>query len=647
EQSGFRGVILFPDEFQAFIGRTESVRQTLQSVREFVWALNSTKTADGGKAPLGVLISADDTTESKIQTGGGDILDRLREDGFYLNLRTIYDQSFPAALWGRYVEAFKLTEDAARLIDSHTLRAIGQIAEREDLSRGPRTVIDAFKGAIRHYERTNLSYTPMDLIDDFLEDRIRFDAEGNQIKQATKQALAVSTVTTPERQQTVKLMAAFPRGVTETTHKHYGLTKALNDLSKGGGHGELMTLLIDGYTLLGLQRTGDGGRHVVDRIIAQFGRDYEADESHAESATHAFEQSVLSKLFATRRGSQTIGWDTLELSDSAYGSRYGIVEGSFSSLYPRRKVAVQLAYLPKQLMPERDDHDLQFDFLLQWQGTSEDTESGRIEQLGQHTIRWHLALKHPLEGDIPGDIAKLQQFVNPAFLSPLLLLSLIDYIGTWEQDTNESIPERDQPEIKLLTDRLADRSLTMLFNQSLHASWGTDLKRAGQGLVEEVFTAWMRERYPNYATLYNHAQYQDVLRRYQDAIKNLPKKEARGHVVIEKEKNEWARIFGVSSVATFENLLDTAYKSLLKKVDWSGSKAKLQCLLHPLELQITEQLRTESHTHYISGIAVQAVPANLLADNAIKGGYRSEEVLQAIQLLLARKMIDLQRGEQT
>lgn len=646
-EAGFRGLIMFPDEFQAFLGRTDSVRQTLQSLREFVWALNSSKAADGGKVPLGVLISADDTTESKIQTGGGDILDRLREDGFYLNLRTIYDQTFPAALWSRYVETFNLTDDAASLIDTYTLRSIGQIAEREDLARGPRTVIDAFKGAIRHYERTGQSYTPMDLIDDFLEDRIRFEGEGNRLKQATKQALAVSNVTTSERQQAVKLMAAFPRGVNEAVHKHYGLTRALNDLSKGGGHGELMTLLIDGYTLLGLQRTGDGGRHVVDRIMAQFGRDYEADDAHAEAAMRAFEQHILNRIFAARRGAQVIGWDTLDMADSAHGSRYGEVKGTFSLHYPQRVVAVQLAYMPKQLMPEHKAHDLQFDFLLQWQDTPDGTGSGRIERVGQHTLRWHLALKRPLEGDIPGDIKKLQQFVNPAFISPLLLLSLITFIGEWEQDFNESIPERDQPEIKLLTDRLANHALTMLFNQGLHASWEGNLKRAGQGLVEEVFTAWMRERYPHYVTFFNHAQYQEVLRKYQDAVKTLPKKEARGHAAVEKEKNEWARLFEVGSVATFENLLDTAYKPILQKEEWSGSKAKLRCSLHPLEQQIMNQLNTEGQPHYIGGTAVQAVPANALAEHAAKDGYRLEEVLQAIQLLLARKMVDLQRGEQT
>ena len=636
---GWRGVILFPDEFQAFVGRTESVRQTLQSLRELVWALNSTHTADGGKPPLGVLISADDTTEGRIRNGGGDILDRLREDGFYLNLRTIYDQNFPQALWQRYIEAFKLSAEDAKVIDAPTLRALGQIAERDDLSRGPRTVIDAFKGAIRHRDRTTRSYTPMDLIDDFLEDRIRFDAEGNRLKQATKQALAVSTVTTTERRQAIKLLAAFPRGVSRETQEHYGLTKAINELSKGGGHGELMTLLIEGYTLLGLLRQGDGGRHVVDRIIAQFGRDYEADEAHAEAALRAFEQYGLGKIFATRRGAQSVGWDALTLSDAATGSRYGTVDGSFAPQYPRRKVVIQLANEQKHLKAEHDQADLQFDFLLHWRDTPTGTGDGSIERVGQRTLRWHLALKHPLEGEMPGDIKKLQEFVNPAFISPLLMLSLITYIGAWEQTANERIPENDQSEIKLLVDRMVDRSLAMLFNQGMHSGWSGELKRASTGLVEEVFTAWMRERYPAYVTFFNHAQYQEMLRKYQDAIKGLPKKASRGHVPMTRDKNEWARLFGASSVSIFENWLETVYKPLLRKIEWSGNRAILQCQLHPLEQAIMRQLAAEGQPTYLDGTLVQAVNLNSIKDQAVQVGYRQEEVAQAFQLLFARRMI--------
>ncbi|NJN68413.1 MAG: hypothetical protein HC884_17720 [Chloroflexaceae bacterium] len=123
EQAGYSGLIIFPDEFQAFVGRRESVRQTIQDLREFVWALNSSQ------APLGVLISADDTTESRIREQGCDILDRLRDDGFYINLLSIYDQTFPPSLWDKYCEAFELG-DKVSIIDRPTLRAIGQIAER-------------------------------------------------------------------------------------------------------------------------------------------------------------------------------------------------------------------------------------------------------------------------------------------------------------------------------------------------------------------------------------------------------------------------------------------------------------------------------------------------------------------------------------
>jgi hypothetical protein len=638
DQAGFSGLIIFPDEFQAFVARRESVRQTIQDLREFVWALNSSQ------APLGVLISTDDTTESRIREQGHDILDRLRNDGFYVNLRSIYDQSFPPALWEKYCEAFELG-DKAHIIEAPTLRAIGQIAERNDLSRGPRTVIDAFKLAIHYHERTGRNYTPMNLIDDFLEDRIRFDAEGNKIKHTTRQALSTSTVSTPERQQAIRLMAAFPRGVTQEISDHYNLTQAINDLSKHGGHGELMYRLVDGYTLYGLQLQVDSGQHIIDRIIAQYGRDYEPDERHAEAATRAFETHVLSKIFATRRGGQAIGWSALQLNESARGSRYGVTEGSFSPEYPRRKVAVQLACFAQNLIEEREEHDLQLDFLLHWDETSRGMGVGTIANIGQHTIRWNLSLRAPIEGAIPTDLSKVQEYVNPAFISPLLLLALIDFIESWEENYEQSMPELERQEATYLVGRLADRAITLLLNQGLHASWESPLKRAGAGLVEEVFTDWMRRNFPNYVTFFNHGQYQDVINQYQDAMRVFSKKEARGHTTIKMEKHELAKKFGVSSVATFENYVDTVYKPLLKKVSWERNQAELRCTLHPLEEHLLQLLHNQSKDSYIGGIVYQALSLNVLAEQSRTLGYRDEEIILAIGLLVSRDLAGISRGE--
>lgn len=636
EQAGYSSLVLFPDEFQAFVGRQESVRQTIQDLREFVWSLNSSQ------ASIGVLISVDDTTESRIREQGRDILDRLRSDNLYVNLRSIYDQSFPVALWEKYCEAFELG-DKCSIIDHYSLRAIGQIAERDNLSRGPRTVIDAFKLAIKYYDRTGHTYTPMNLIEDFLEDRIRFEAEGNKIKQTTRQALNVSTVTTPERRQAIKLMAAFPRGVAQEISDHYNLTRAINDLSKHGGHGELMYRLVDGYTLYGLQLKADSGRHIVDRIIAQYGRDYEPDEMHAEAATRAFERHILSRLFATRRGAQAIGWTALQLADSARGSRYGVTRGTFSSEYPLREVAVQLACYPKNLVGEQACHDLQLDFLLHWDQTF--SGSGTIECMGLHTIRWNLALRNPIEGAIPNDLGKVQEYVNPAFISPLLLLALIDFIESWEDTYEQPMSEQERQEVTFLISRLADRAVTMLFNRGLHTSWQTSLKHAGTKLVEEVFTDWMKQHFPKYVTFFSHAQYQEVIKQYQDAMQKLSKKEARGHTTIKREKSEIAALFGVGSVSTFDNLADSVYKPLLKKVTWERNLAEFRCTLHPLEDHLIKQLHNESTAHYIGGVVHQALPANMLADQARVLGYRDEEIALALQLLLSRQLVGIFKGD--
>jgi hypothetical protein len=439
-------------------------------------------------------------------------------------------------------------------------------------------------------------------------------------------------------------MAAFPRGVAQEISDHYNLTQTINDLSKHGGHGELMYRLVDGYTLYGLQVQGDSGRHIIDRIIAQYGRDYEPDEAHAEAATRAFEQHVLSKMFASRRGSQVIGWTTLQMKESARGSRYGVVEGSFASNYPRRKVAVQLSCFERNLVGEDANNDLQLDFLLHWDETK-GTGSGTIECIGQHTIRWNLALRAPIPGAIPADLAKVQEYVNPAFISPLLLLALIDFIESWEESYAQPMPEQERQEATYLVGRLEDRATTLLFNQGLHASWKGNLKRAGTGLVEEVFTSWMEQNFPDYVTFFNHTKCQELIKQYQDVMGKLSKKEARGHTAIKKEqKHEIAALFGVANVTTFENYVDTVYKPLLKISSKDRHQMELHCTLHPLEEYLMKRLKEESESHYIGGVEHQALPAKVLADQARRLGYRDEETTLAIQLLLSRHLVGISKG---
>ncbi len=629
-EAGFTGLAIFPDEFQQYISKGANLRKVIQQFREFVWGLGTRQ------AKLGVIFSVPSYTEGGIQSQGGDILDRLKGDGLYHNLSDIYTQEFPARLWERYTEAFHLGEVASQVMDAYTLRAIGQIAEREDLGRGPRTVIDAFKCAILHFQDHGMPYTPVDLIDDFLYSKIHFEAQANKLRTVTRQALESQAVDTADKQRAIKLMAAFPRGCPVEVQRAYGLYDAINALSKPG-HGELMTHLIEGYTLLGLQRA-EGPTHVVDIMTTEFWRDYEEDELHVEAAQRTFMNRLLPRLFQARRGAATIGWSNLEFTLSATGSYVALIEGSFNTQYPKRNLALQVAYQADQLQKDIAYADFQFDFLLEW-GPNQPHEAAGTLALSDRTVRFHLNLRRKVGEAIPDDIRKLQDFVNPEYVTPLLMLGLIDYFDHWEEQEGRLIPDKDRDELNHLINRLLTNSIQLLFNTELRFTCEPPLQRVGDRMVEEVFNRKCRELFPDYHTFYVQAQYQTVLNDYLQALRDLTLKQRRGNAPLKGDKDSLARRFGLTSVATFENRARSDYQHLMTIVEWKGNEGELCLKLHPLEELILERLRKSPDQRVYNGFNVPILPADSVAEMARALGYRDEETLFALQLLAARGYI--------
>ena len=628
-RAGFGGLVIFPDEFQQYFSKGANLRRIVQEFREFIWGL------DTRTSPLGVVFSLPSYIESGIQEHGQDILHRLKKDDLYYRLQDIYSVDFPARLWACYAETFGLGNVATQVVDKHTLQAIGEIAERDDLGEGPRTVIDSFKRAILCYKDRGRSYTPVDLIDDFLESNIRFQSQANKIKTVTRQALDSAVVSTPELAQAIKLLAAFPRGCPATIQKDYNLYDAVNALSKQV-HGELMTHLAEGYTLLGLSRT-EGPTRTVDVIITRFWRGYEEDELHIEGAIRAFVARLLPRFFQRRRGGAAVGWGDLNFTPSAQGSQAALIEGSFSPRYPHRLLALQVAYDEGQLQPLVQGADFQFDFLFDLEDFE---DSGNLLAVSDRLVRFRLNLRQRVGPVLPDDIRKLQDFVNPEFVTPLLMLSLVDYFDRWGEIGEQAVLESDKPEIEHLVNRLVGHAVQALFNPDIAASPAPPLRRVGRLMLEELFNRLCAASYPDYHTLFVSAQYKSVLNNYVNAMRDMTLKERRGHASLRGSKEALAQRYGLGSVATFENRVESEYTNLMEKGEWRGrgdrGMGELVLQLHPLEAAILKQLRSSPSRRKLDGREVPVLSSGEVAGIAQGLGYRDEETLLALQLLAAR-----------
>lgn len=628
-RAGFKGLTVLPDEFQQYFSKGANLRHTIQEFREFVWGLDTRANS------IGVVFSIPTYAEANIQDHGKDIVHRLKKDNLYYRLQDIYTREFPAQLWQRYVESFGLGSQAGQVMDDHTLQAIGQIAEREELGEGPRTVIDSLKRAILHYQDHHQAYTPIHLIDDFLESNINFQSQANRIKTVTRQALDSAIVNTPEKRQAVKLLAAFPQGCSTTIQKKYQLYEVVNALSKHA-HGELMTLLAEGYTLLGLSRIS-GATRTTDVIITRFWKSFEEDEIYQEAATHAFIGRLLPRFFEQRRGAAPTGWGKLEFANTARGGYLTILEGSFNPRYPRRRLALQVAYKIEQLQPLTKEADLQFDFLFHL-GKHEDTSN--VALVSERQVRFNLNLKQKLGPILPEDLRKLQEFVNPEFVSPLLMLGLVNYFDRWEEMEEQPIPESDRSEIEHFIGRLINHTIEVFFSQEMINGITPPMRRIGRFMLDELFNRLCHTLYKNYHTFFVHAQYEKVFNDYINAMRSMTLKERRGHTPLSGAKEALAKRFGVLSVATFETRLESDYSDLVEKAEWLGrgeqSTAEIKLKLHPLEEEILQQLRTSLTQQSIDGRTVPILTSNQVADLARGFGYRDDETFLALQLLASR-----------
>lgn len=557
-------------------------------------------------------------TESAIVDRGEDIIHRLKK--FSYSLREIYTRDFPKELWERYTKEFELGDLAYKIMDDYVLESIGQISERDDLGEGPRTVVEAFKRAIHYYQTTGKRYSPIAFIDDIYNGRITFQAHTNKLKNVLNKHIHSAIIDTDEKRRAIMLLTAFPRGCRVEIQKYYGLYDVINELSKVG-HGDIMIYVAEGYTLLGLQE-GKGPEDIIDKIIYDFWRTY--DESDAiYRACSAFVHELIPAVFKKRIGSALVGWKYKEQHE-IWG--YSVeAEGTFNPHYPNRWL--KLRVIREETNLEFDENfDFQFDFILEMCD-----DEGRIEVVNDRYVIFHLCLKYRPQLDLPDDLKKLQEYVNPALVTPLLMLSLIDYFEEW--DKRYHIPEGNKSEVDFLKERLLNYTILWLFNENLAKSFGIEKVGIGRMCVEDVFNKLCKMVYPEYRTLIVSNRYENPLKDYINALLTLSLKQRRGHAEIVGTKEEIAELFGTRSVAAFENRLRSDFKDLMEEKTWEGkgkeSKCSIVLKLHPLEKKILEQLR-KSKTASIEEL--MKVSRNL--------GYLDEELKWGLKLLEARAYID-------
>ena len=651
QQGGFKGLVIFADEIQEFVRSEDHAHEQIQTLSELVKGVRAM-----AETPLALMFSMlAYPTEAAIEEQAPDIMDRMRDKGTTLKLEDAYGREFPKQLWEHLCKRFGDTM-ARKAVDDRTLEAMGQICERKDLSNGPRTVINAFKRIAQHWQQNRRPYTPVDMIDDYLQGHIVFEGREAKLTGTTRTLLDSPAVQhDPLRQQTVKLLAAFPRGVDQS--KAESLYPVIEDLAeKEGWLGEHITQLSEGYALVGLQERAEA-RPLLDEVVRDFRRRWYHiwdERTKAQLAAAGFLIEILPMLFPPRAPGQYANFGghrkkPKDFERDAHGVPYVVFDGSFERLYscfPNRKVCVAVSTDAEALIrfqPPDDDVDLDFRFFLELpDGEAADETPCRIETTNQdRRIDFRLNLKRAFGRRFPPDLMFLHDIMLPERTSAQVLLGLSMRMWGWLEE-HPDISEADRQMIESQRRALQRFALQLVLPDAQKVeTLGIDVTGAERRLVESAFERKCAELYPNYKPLMVAKEWKAYLRRCRQALNRLPLAQRRGRHPLTGSRDEIARTFDSTRSAFPSQSTNLNNMGLLEVKGWDTETPSVLFKEHPLETLLRETLAVQgrSKTMRVAGRGKQVKELELsrLYDAARKEGYLRDEVDDAVELLQLRQ----------
>lgn len=650
--AGFNGLLVLPDELQQYLepriksGLSDPIAPLFNLVQML---------AAQSDLPFGLLLIIPQKELNVINDQRSDFIDRIR--GFTLDLRAIYGREFPAQLWAKLAKVFNFEPLAGQIFQPETLEALGQISTRDDLSNGPRTVINTFRAVSRRYLDHDLPqpYSPVNLIDDFINGIIVFDG-AKRIQDSVGQALASNLVrNNPMLVPAVKLAAAFPvEGCTTTLQRHYRLKEAFDELITSGLN-ELVISVGDrrqgGVTLRGLEVMRDESDWLT-KTIRDFHRNYYEEAANTlERAARGFVAVLRHDIFKSN------DWKLLqEQPANEMQSASLTLEGAFGSVarqFPNRLVHVRVVSEnePVKYLSTLDEVTLEFRLKRHFEVVV--NEQGKLLQAlildeSQTMANFTLNLLYQSDMPLPHRLeTTLGKIVPESKITPLFLLALHDYLEKLQ--ANKLIPKI---EAQLVAYEFQPELRRVALDELLNATVGAQFGSVGARVIEDVLAHLLEARYgDDYYTLMTVANWNNNLRKYNAALRQLKTPfERQGYTPVRGNKDRIASFFGLANtgldnyLANMADLLEVVEKFPTKHRSNAGAKGAVRFKQHPLETEIQGWLANSADTVQRDGLVYPALPLAEIESRAAALGYKEAEIEQIITLLEARELAHSQAG---
>lgn len=643
--SGYQGILILPDEFQLFKDNLNTT-ENLSHLKDFIFSLQG-----GAAYPIGcVVFTYNETFASIKESEYNYLLARFAEpSGNLINLESLYGETeFAKYLWEKLSDLRHLSAAESTAIDSDVLEALGQFLRHtrsRALFSGPRSVVQTFRRAARYYTENNRPYSLLDFCEDYLNGNITYSGQHSDAANLHTQIMALPNVDTPVKQNIVKLLCVHPMGVPIEVFQRYDG----DDLSDSDRLAftdsllpEYVTNLETGPALV-CYRPDLSGIDKLNEILKRLKPFNPKNRTLHRGAVCAFRQHLIPEILKFRTQGTLFGLMSVQEhednrdSSSIYSLKSTVTLPTLPN-YPNRTLTVHIGTKGMSSQP-----NTQFSVQLILDTNEEGPNTCHVTENG---LEFQFNVQRPINPhQIPAEIIRLGDLFSPESVTPLLLLSVLDF---FDKESTISLVKGAEQEIQVesLTSNIIGELIRYFFSPEVKesaASSSSDLATvpAGKAFVENALKNLIPKRFPRYHAVATVRGWENQLGKYKDALGKFPTLGIRRGKAPTKEGHQ---LFNMGQVA-FDNLTSGMARDLLKVEYPSGRRGKpnVYFVLHPFEELVLERLDNAETTLTVDGTSANSVRLPKVYEEAKRIGYLDEEVEQLVEILKVRGMVDIKR----
>ncbi len=653
-ESGYKGLLILPDEFELFKNNPDTA-ENYQQLKGFIFDVHEEK-----NLPIGCVVLTYNETIADIRLREEHILPRFNEpEGSHIDLEQFYGRTeFARKLWEKLAISCNLSNSEKTAIADDVLDALGQFLRHQrstELISGPRSVVATFRRAALHYTEQKNSYSLREFCEDYLSGNISFSSQEIETARAHTQIMALPIINNAASRNLVKLLCVHPEGVPGEIFQKHGI---LNPESI------IETLLPEHVVTTTIGPTlkhyaADGGVPPLTEILKTLKTQFRPENRDFHRiAVRAFKKYVLPIIFTMERQERR-GWSSLR-EITGNGDRYLRSEFKGTTLreYPDRTLTIDISTEAGLTLSSASHFRV-------WFILNPDSNATNTCQINSNGLVFQFNILNPIDAHrIPEDVSYLGELFMPASITPLLLLSILDF---FDRESIISIVERERlgPGVDSLKSQILNELIGYFFSHEVKEDTVIESSEllenfasvpAGRNFVESLLRILIPKQFPEYSAVAVSNGWQRYLGTYKDALSRITTLgRKQGIDPIKTLSRSVPDLFNMGQMTAFQNFYNGAGQKLLRidEIDDSGNtlvekveprnnnkQVGVYFTPHPLEKHLVQQLQNSSETITIDALKVNALDLPTMYQQASEIGYLDEEVDMLLAILKARGIAD-------